>query len=55
MNIFNNQKLVIPIGFVEQDIVKDTHNYSKKGGKIAINHKCMEESPQMEDRNQLTK
>jgi len=36
-------------------VVKDTYNYSKKGGKIAINHKWMEEPPQMEDRNQLTK
>ena len=36
-------------------IVKDTFSYSKKGGKILIKHKWMEEPPQMEDRNQLTK
>lgn len=33
----------------------DTFNYAKKGGKIMIKHKWMEEPPQMEDRNQLTK
>jgi hypothetical protein len=33
---------------------KDTFDYSKKGGKIMIAHKWMEEPPQMEDRNQLT-
>jgi hypothetical protein len=36
-------------------IVKDTFDYSKKGGEIMIKHKWMEEPPQMEDRNQLTK
>ena len=36
-------------------IVKDTFDYSKKGGKIMIAHKWMEEPPQMEDRNQLIK
>ena len=36
-------------------IVKNTFSYSKKGGKIMIQHKWMEEPPQMEDRNQLTK
>jgi hypothetical protein len=36
-------------------ISKDTFNYSKKGAKIMIEHKWMEEPPQMEDRNQLTK
>jgi len=36
-------------------ISKDIFNYSKKGGKIMIEHKWMEEPPQMEDRNQLTK
>jgi hypothetical protein len=36
-------------------ISKDTFDYSKKGGKIMIEHKWMEEPPQMEDRNQLTK
>lgn len=36
-------------------ISKDTFDYAKKGGKIMIEHKWMEEPPQMEDRNQLTK
>jgi len=36
-------------------IVKDTFEYSKKGGKLMIKHRWMEEPPQMEDRNQLTK
>ena len=36
-------------------IVKDTFDYSKDGAKIMISHKWMEEPPQMEDRNQLTK
>jgi len=36
-------------------IVKNIFSYSKKGGKIMIQHKWMEEPPQMEDRNQLTK
>ena len=36
-------------------IVKNTFSYSKKGGKIMIQHKWMEEPPQMEDKNQLTK
>jgi len=36
-------------------IVKNTFSYSKKGGKIMIQHNWMEEPPQMEDRNQLTK
>ena len=36
-------------------IVKDIFSYAKKGGKIMIAHKWMEEPPQMEDRNQLTK
>ena len=36
-------------------ISKDTFDYAKKGGKIMIKHKWMEEPPQMEDRNQLTK
>ncbi|MCB2292794.1 DUF3231 family protein [Clostridium algoriphilum] len=36
-------------------VVNDTFDYSKKGGKILIEHKWMEEPPQMEDRNQLTK
>lgn len=36
-------------------IAKDTFEYSKKGGILMIKHKWMEEPPQMEDRNQLTK
>ncbi|MCB2294391.1 DUF3231 family protein [Clostridium algoriphilum] len=36
-------------------ITKDTFYYAKKGGKLMIEHKWMEEPPQMEDRNQLTK
>jgi len=36
-------------------ISKDTFEYAKKGSKIMIEHKWMEEPPQMEDRNQLTK
>jgi len=36
-------------------IAKDTFGYAKKGGKLMIEHKWMEEPPQMEDRNQLTK
>jgi len=36
-------------------ISKDTLNYAKKGAKIMIEHKWMEEPPQMEDRNQLSK
>ena len=36
-------------------ISKDIFEYSKKGSKIMIKHKWMEEPPQMEDRNQLAK
>lgn len=36
-------------------IVKETFAYSKKGGKLMIKHRWMEEPPQMEDRNQLSK
>jgi hypothetical protein len=36
-------------------ISKDILEYSKKGAKIMIKHGWMEEPPQMEDRNQLTK
>jgi len=36
-------------------IAKDTFSFSKEGGKIMIKHKWMEEPPQMEDRNLLTK
>jgi len=34
---------------------KSIFDFSKEGGKIMIKHKWMEEPPQMEDRNQLTK
>ena len=34
---------------------KNIFDFSKEGGKIMIKHKWMEEPPQMEDRNQLTK
>jgi hypothetical protein len=36
-------------------IAKDTFSFSKEGGKLMIKHKWMEEPPQMEDRNLLTK
>lgn len=36
-------------------IAKDTFSFSKEGGKIMIKHKWMEEPPQMENRNLLTK
>ena len=36
-------------------ISKDIFEYSKKGGKIMIEHKWMEQPPQMEYRNYLTK
>ena len=36
-------------------ISKDTFQYAKEGAKIMIKHRWMEEPPQMEDRNQLTK
>jgi hypothetical protein len=36
-------------------ISKNVFSYAKKGAKIMIAHKWMEEPPQMEDRNQLTK
>jgi len=36
-------------------IAKDTFNFSKKGGKLLIQNRWMEEPPQMEDRNQLIK
>ena len=36
-------------------ISKTIFDYQKKGGKIMIEHKWMEEPPEMEDRNQLTK
>jgi hypothetical protein len=34
---------------------KDIYNFAKEGGKIMIQHGWMEEPPQIEDRNQLTK
>jgi len=36
-------------------IAKDTFDFAEKCGEIMIEHKWMEEPPQMEDRNQLTK
>jgi hypothetical protein len=33
----------------------DSYNFAKKGGKLMIKHKWMEEPPQMEDRKELTK
>jgi len=36
-------------------ISKNIFEYSKKGSKIMIKHKWMEEPPQMEDRNNITK
>ena len=36
-------------------ISKDTFEYAKQGSKIMIEHKWLEEPPQMEDRNQLAK
>jgi hypothetical protein len=36
-------------------ISKDTFQYAKQGAKIMIKHRWMEEPPQMEDRNQLSK
>jgi hypothetical protein len=36
-------------------IAKDSFDYAKEGAKIMISHKWMEEPPQMEDRNRLTK
>lgn len=36
-------------------IMKDTYQFASEGGTIMINHKWLEEPPQMEDRNQLTK
>ncbi|WP_291637925.1 DUF3231 family protein [Clostridium sp.] len=43
----------LPLIFTE--ISKDLFFHSKKGGKLMIRHMWMEEPPQMEDRNQLTK
>ena len=34
---------------------KNAFDFAKEGGSIMIAHKWMEEPPQMEDRNQLTK
>jgi len=36
-------------------LAKDAFGFAKKGGKLMIEHKWMEETPQMEDRNQLMK
>ncbi|MGE5415558.1 MAG: DUF3231 family protein [Acidobacteriota bacterium] len=36
-------------------IAKDTFSYAREGGQILIKHRWLEEPPQMEDRNQLTK
>lgn len=36
-------------------IAKDIFSFAVQGGKIMIKHRWMEEPPQMEDRNQLTK
>ena len=43
----------LPLIFAE--ISKDLFFHSKNGGKLMIRHMWMEEPPQMEDRNQLTK
>jgi len=43
----------LPLIFTK--IAKNTFFYSKKGGELMIQHMWMEEPPQMEDRNQLTK
>lgn len=36
-------------------VMVDTSQYAKDGGKLMINHKWLEEPPQMEDRNSLIK
>jgi len=58
---YSSEKLRL-LGYMRGDlqlklalIVKNTFSYSKKGGKIMIQYNWMEEPPQMEDRNQLTK
>jgi len=43
--------LPVMLGFIS----KNTFDYAKKGAEIMIANKWMEEPPQMEDRNQLTK
>ena len=43
----------LPLIFTQ--IAKNTFSYAKKGGELMIQHMWMEEPPQMEDRNQLTK
>ena len=65
VNIFNNEKVVIPLGTafsMRNDlpiklalISKDILDYARKGSKIMIKYKWMEQPPQMEDRNNLTK
>lgn len=37
------------------NVSQDTFKYAKEGGQILVKHKWLEEPPQMEDRNQLTK
>lgn len=36
-------------------LMKDTYQFAAEGGQIMIKHRWLEEPPQMEDRNQLTK
>ncbi len=36
-------------------IIKDTFLFARDGAELMIKHRWMEEPPQMEDRNQLTK
>ena len=36
-------------------VEKDTLSYANEGGKLMIKHKWLEEPPQMDDRNELTK
>ncbi|MCB2298702.1 DUF3231 family protein [Clostridium tagluense] len=36
-------------------VEKDTFSYANEGGKLMIKHKWLEEPPQMDDRNELTK
>jgi hypothetical protein len=36
-------------------LAKDTHDYAADGGRLMIDHKWLEEPPQMEDRNELIK
>lgn len=36
-------------------VEKDTLSYATEGGQLMIKHKWLEEPPQMDDRNELTK